>query len=504
MKKVILTVLDGVGISSQKKGNAFKQAHTPNIDYIMSNFPNSLLEASGLAVGLPKNQVGNSEVGHMSIGSGRLIEQDLIRINKSILEETFYQNKAFLKAINNCKENNTNIHLIGLVSDGGIHSHLDHLLALLDFCYMQNFKQVYIHALLDGRDTEPKVAKKYLKILEDKIKQIGIGEIITVGGRYYLMNRDSNYDLTQKAYNAIVDGEGPLANNIYEVIETSYKNNITDEFILPTVIKKVPIQANDSIIFFNYRSDRMLQFLSSISNSNFNFFPRKRFLTPLTFITMTKYDKNNNITVAFSEPYLNNTLGDYLSQLNKRQIRISESEKQPHVTYFFSGCTKKPFPLEDRLIFERENVFTYDESPAMRSASITDAIIESTKSNYDLIVANYPNGDALGHTGILEAAIKGVESIDQCIGKILKNIDLDKYIWIITSDHGNCEHMISDDNMPDKTHTNNKVPFIIVNKEYQLNNGSLVDIAPTILDIMNIKIPKEMTGTSLLKGETHV
>lgn len=507
MKKILLTILDGVGINPKRKGNAFKLAKKPNIDYLMKHFPHSTLKASGTSVGLPKGQMGNSEVGHMTIGSGRVIDQDLIRINKSITDKSFFQKETFLLAIKNCQKYNSNLHLIGLVSDGGVHSHLNHLLALLDLCKEQNFDRVYIHALVDGRDTKPQVGQKYLTKVLDKISQNQLGEIITIGGRYYLMNRDRDYALTKKAYDVVVDGIGPQISNIDEAFKSTYRNNSSDEFMLPMVIKQVPINNNDSIIFFNYRSDRMIQFFRSLTDPDFKEFERSRGFISTTIVTMTKYEetsKHQEVYIAFKEALLTNTLGFYLSERGKSQIRISEFEKSAHVTYFFSGCTDTLFPGEKRIIFEKPDVFTYDESPAMRSTDITNAIIDSTKKGYDLIVVNYPNGDALGHTGIIPAVVKGIEYLDTALGKIYKAIDLNEYVWLITADHGNCEHMLDDKGQPDKKHTTNKVPFIVVNKDYQVKNGCLSDIAPTILNIMNMDIPKEMTGTSLIKGEKHV
>lgn len=507
MKKVLLTILDGVGINQKKKGNAFKLAKKPHLDYLINHFPNSKLKASGVAVGLPKGQMGNSEVGHTTIGSGRIIDQDLIKINKSISNKSFYQNEAFLKALKNCQKNNTNLHIIGLISDGGVHSHLNHLLALLDLCKKEKFTRVYIHAIVDGRDTKPKVGQKYLNKVLAKIDNNHLGEIITIGGRYYLMNRDRDYELTKKAYDVIVDGIGPQIKSIDEAFKTTYCNNSSDEFMLPMVIRKVPINNNDSVILFNYRSDRMIQFLRSMTNPDFKAFKRNRGFVMTTIVTMTKYEetpKLRKVYVAFKEELLNNTVGYYLSKLGKSQIRISEFEKSGHVTYYFSGCTDILFPKEKRIIFEKPDIFTYDESPAMRSVEITNAVIDSTKKGYDLIVVNYPNGDALGHTGIIPAAVKGIEYLDDAIGKIYQSIDLNEYVWIITADHGNCEYMLDENGHPDKKHTTNKVPFIIVNKDYQVKNGSLADIAPTILNIMNIDIPKEITGKSLIKGEKNV
>lgn len=503
MKPVVLCILDGVGLRNETYGNAFKEANTPNFDKLWNNYPHCTLEASGEFVGIPQGQMGNSEVGHTNIGAGRVVYQSLVRINKSIEDKSFYNNEAFLGAINNCKKNNSNLHLLGLVSDGGIHSHINHLFALLQLCKNEDFDRVYIHALLDGRDTEPLVAPKYIKMLQDKISEMGIGQIVTIAGRYYTMNRDRNWELTKLGYDAVVNGKGVFdADRIEKAFEYEYSEDNTDEFMKPTVIKSVPITDNDSMIMFNYRSDRMIQMLRALKDPDFKEFDVKQL--NLFLVTITDYESNpkyQNLHIAYPSIELINTLGEYLSNKGYKQLRLSEFEKSGHVTFYFSGCSDQLFNNEKRKIFDRAKVFTYDEDPKMRSYDITDYLIDSI-GKYDLIVTNFPNGDALGHTGIYPKVIEGIEQLDKCLGKIVEKTDLTKYTLIITADHGNCENMIDPDGTPNKMHSTARVPFIIVDSEYELDSnyvGKLADIAPTILEIMDLDIPKEMTGNILIK-----
>lgn len=502
-KKVILTILDGVGLRDETNGNAFWEAKTPNFDKLWNNNPHCKLEASGEFVGIPKGQMGNSEVGHTNIGAGRIVYQSLMKINKSIENGSFYSNEEFLKAINTCKNNNSNLHLLGLVSDGGIHSHINHLIELVKLCKLENFDRVYIHALLDGRDTEPLVAPKYISQLQEALNNIGIGEIITIGGRYYTMNRDRNWNLTEMGYNAIVNGKSNICvNTIQEAFEKEYEENNTDEFMKPTVLKSVPIKDGDSMIMFNFRSDRMIQLLRSLKDPNFKeFFVRR---IKLTLVTMTNYEENDlyeDLYVAYQPENLINTLGEHISNLGLRQLRLSEFEKYGHITFYFSGCSDMIYKGEDRKIFERPNVFTYDEDPKMRAFDITDYLLNSM-GQYDLIVVNYPNGDALGHTGVYPKVIEGLEELDKCLGELSSKIDFSQYTWIITADHGNCEYMIDFDGTPNKMHTTSVVPFIVVGSDYKMDSdyiGCLADIAPTILKLMDLEIPKEMTGNVLVK-----
>lgn len=503
MKPIVLTILDGVGFRDEIHGNAFRNANTPNFDYLWNNYPHCKLEASGEAVGIPDGQMGNSEVGHTNIGAGRIVYQSLLKINKSIEDETFFTNDKFLKAIDNCKKNNSNLHLLGMISDGGVHSHLNHLVALLELCKRKNFERVYIHALLDGRDTEPLVAPEYINYIKRKIDEIGVGKIVTIGGRYYAMNRDRNWDLTEVAYNAIVNGTSEIVvESTDEAFQKEYEENNTDEFMRPTVLDSIPINDGDSMIMFNYRSDRMIQMLRALKDPDFKEFKVKNI--DLFLVTMTDYEQNgkySHLYIAYEPEEVVNSLGEYISKLGMKQLRLSEFEKSGHVTFYFSGCSDIVYPLEDRKIFERPDVFTYDEDPKMRSYDITDYLIK-TLGSYDLTVVNYPNGDALGHTGIYDKAIEGIEHLDKCLGKLIKAINTNEITWIITADHGNCENMIEEDGTPNKMHTTNLVPFIIVDKNYIVDNhyvGRLADIAPTILKLMGVEIPEEMTGDVLVK-----
>ncbi len=505
MKPVVLCILDGIGLRDEVSGNAFAQANKPAFNYLWNNFPHTTLNASEEYVGLPSGQMGNSEVGHMNIGAGRIVLQELLRINKSIEDKTFYTNKNLLKAIENCKKNNTNLHLIGLVSDGGIHSQISHLFALLETCKIQNFDRVYIHAILDGRDTEPMVGPKYISMLKEKIKEIGIGKIITIMGRYYVMNRDRNWESTNVSYNAIIDGIGlNNCSSTDESFELEYKENVSDEFMKPTVIESIPINDNDSIITFNYRSDRMIQLTRAIMDPNFQEFKRRK-INPY-YTTMTEYEDEDyckNINVLFGTDDIVNTLGEVISKKGLKQLRLTEFEKRLHVTFYLSGCRKKKFPNEDNILIERPNVWTYDEKPEMRAYEITDNLIESLKKDYALIIVNYPNGDSVGHTGYLDKSIKAIEHIDICLEKIIRETKLKNYTLIIVADHGNCEYMIDPNGTPNKMHTTNKVPFIVCDKKYKLNEGNLCDVAPTILDILNLPCPKEMTGHSLIGGKNE-
>lgn len=506
MKKTVLCILDGVGLKDEEYGNAFKQAKTPNFDYLWNNYTHTTLEASGEYVGIPEGQMGNSEVGHTNMGAGRIVYQYLVRINNSIKDGSFFKNKEFLGAINNCKKNNTNLHLCGMVSDGGIHSHIDHLLALLDLCKKENFKNVYIHVLLDGRDTLPKACIPFIEKLNNKIKEIGIGEILTVGGRYYFMNRDRDWKLTEMGYNAIVNGESENnAPNIIDAINTAYSNDLTDEFIKPTIIKKLPIENKDSIILFNFRADRMIQPLRTLTDPNFKEFKRTRKIEDLYITTISEYenlDYEKNVHIAYKPIPINNSLGEIIAKNNLKQLRLTEAEKRGHVTFYFSGCDDTLYQGEDRIIYDKDDVFTYDEKPDMRSSAITESLIDAINNkDYSLIVTNYPNGDSLGHTGNFEKAIEGIEALDNCLGKIINETKTDEYNLFITADHGNCEIMLEEDGTPNKAHTTSIVPFILVSKNTKLKQkkGKLGDIAPTILDLMGLDIPKEMTGESLIE-----
>ena len=505
MKKVLLCIMDGVGIRAQSKGNALKNANTSTLDALLKEYPNMYLEASGEYVGLPKGQMGNSEVGHMAIGSGRVIYQSLEKINKGIEDETFYQNKELLNAINHAKENNSKLHLIGLLSDGGIHSHINHLFAILDMCQKVQFHNIYIHVITDGRDTAPDSGITYIKMLKEKIESLGFGHIATICGRYYMMDRDNRFDRVKLAYDMLTKGIGDK----YVYPEQAWKNNqargITDEFITPSIINSNGIiEENDSIITFNFRPDRLKELYASLTNKDYQCFERE-IPKNIKLVTMMPVANEVICTNAYSNESIDNVLGKVISDNNLSQLRIAETEKYAHVTYFFDGGKELELKNCKRVLIPSPKVSTYDLQPEMSAYIITDTLLKEINNQYDLIVLNYANGDMVGHTGVFEKGIKAVETVDKCLEKLINNIDLNEYIVIVTADHGNCEQMINDDDTINTAHTTNLVPFIILDKNINLVKnkiGSLVDIAPTILKIMGIDLPKEMTGDVLLDEES--
>lgn len=503
---VMLIVLDGWGIGKEYEGNAVYLANTPNFDRLMENFPNTQLKASGLAVGLPEGQMGNSEVGHLNIGAGRIVYQELTKISKSIEDGAFFEKEEFLKAIENAKKNNSKLHLMGLVSDGGVHSHNTHLYALLELCAKENFKDVYIHAFLDGRDVPPTIGKQHITELQQKIEEIGVGKIATVIGRYYAMDRDRRWDRTKLAYEAMVLGRGKRDTCPIEAVAKSYKEGINDEFIVPTVIVEegepvATIDSGDSIIFFNFRPDRARQITRAIVDEEFTGFERKKKVDTF-FVTMTEYDKTiENVHVAFKTEIPTNTLGEYVSNLGLNQLRIAETEKYAHVTFFLNGGREVPFENEDRILIPSPKVATYDLKPEMSAIEVKEEVLKRLNMDkYDLIILNFANPDMVGHTGKLEAAIKAVETVDACLGEIVDLLLEKGGKAIVTADHGNAEMMIDEkDNSPVTSHTTNKVPLILVGEEgVKLREGILADIAPTLLDIMGVVKPKEMTGETLI------
>lgn len=497
MKTFVLCILDGVGIRKEEKGNSVLLAKTPTLDYLFKTYPNSLLQASGTSVGLPSGQMGNSEVGHLNIGAGRVVYQPLQFITKNIEDKTFFENKNLLDAIEHSKKNNSKLHICGLLSDGGIHSHMKHLFALLDMCKKENITNVYLHLFTDGRDTLPRCATKFFDELNKKIKEVNIGTIATISGRYYAMDRDNNYDRIKKSYDAIVFGNAKKYDNYTDLLNDNYSNNIDDEFVLPGVIdSNGTIESKDSIIVFNYRPDRLRELFSSITNKNFNFFETKK-LEDIKLVTMMPVSSEVICTNAYNLPVLENTLGEYISDKGLKQLRIAETEKFAHVTYFFDGGEDKKLKNCDRILIPSPKVATYDLKPEMSAYEITDTLINKIE-NYDLVILNYANGDMVGHTGNLEASIKAVETLDDCLKKLHDKIkEIDGNLLII-ADHGNCEYMIDDDGNKVTSHTTSLVPCILCNNNYSLKDGALCDVAPTILKIMNIDIPKEMTGKSLV------
>ena len=498
---IMLMILDGFGETNHVEGNAIKEANTPNIDYLLKNYPNTLINASGEAVGLPEGQMGNSEVGHTNIGAGRIVYQELTRITKSIEDGSFNEIKELNDAIDNCVKNNTNLHIMGLVSDGGVHSHIRHLFGLLDFCKYKNFDRVYIHAFTDGRDTSPTSGINYIKELEDKINEVGIGKIVSVSGRFYAMDRDKRWNRIEKAYDAIVNAKAPNFESASKLIENSYKEDVTDEFIVPGIIDGgKEINNNDSIIFFNFRPDRARQLTRAITEPDFNEFNRKDINT--YYVCMTPYDDTlTHVHIAFKKEELKNTFGEYVSNLGYTQLRIAETEKYAHVTFFFNGGVETEYQNEDRILVPSPKVETYDLQPEMSANIVRDKAIEAIDSDkYNVIILNFANTDMVGHTGKMDAAIKAVETVDTAIGMIYKKIEEKNGILLITADHGNAEKMIDyEDKTPFTAHTTNKVPLIITKKGLNLKEGRLCDLAPTMLDLMNLPKPKEMTGESLIE-----
>ena len=499
MRKVLLCIMDGVGISDNIDKNAFYNARTPNYDYLINNYPHSKLVASGEEVGLPKGQMGNSEVGHTNIGAGRIVYQSLEYINNQIKTKEFFSNGKLLEVINYTKEKGSNLHIMGLLSDGGIHSSIDHLFALLDMCKDNNIDNVYLHMFTDGRDTMPDDGIKYLKSLNDKLSKLGIGKIVSLSGRYYAMDRDNRYDRVKLAYDAIINANGREYKDAIECWEKQHSQGITDEFIIPSVLdggKRV--KENDGIIVFNFRPDRIRELPSAITNINFNGFDRE-YIPNIKMVTMMGVSDEVICDNAFELPLVINPLGEYISKLGLTQLRIAETEKYAHVTYFFDGGVEMDLKGCKRILIPSSHVATYDLKPEMSASEITDKLIEEINNNEpDLIVLNYANGDMVGHTGNYDAAVKGIEAVDSCLGRLIKNNVLDKYTLFLTADHGNCEVMEIEGKMNTK-HTTNLVPLIVTDKNITLKDGKLGDIAVSILNIMNIDKPKEMTGNNLIE-----
>ncbi len=499
MKPVVLCILDGVGMRDSMHGNAFKMAKKPNFDYLWNTYPHSLLEASGELVGLPKGQMGNSEVGHLNIGAGRIVFQPLQLITKHINDGTFFTNEELLDVIKHVKDNNSKMHLFGLVSDGGIHSTMSHLFACIDLCKKEGIKELYIHAFLDGRDTLPKSAGKYLDMLNLKLKEVGIGSIATISGRYYAMDRDNRWDRIEKAYDAIVNNKGEHFDNYKDVLESNYNKDITDEFVVPAIIdEKGMVKENDGLIVFNFRPDRLRELFTVLTNPDFKDFKRD-FIPNLKLVTMLTVADTVKFTQAFHMVDLKNTLGDYVSSLGLKQLRIAETEKYAHVTYFFDGGIDKELEGCKRILIPSPKVATYDLKPSMSAYEVTDTLLKELDNNYDMIILNYANGDMVGHTGVLNAAIEAVEVLDECLGKLYSKVKELGGVMIIIADHGNCEWMLDDNNNVITSHSTNKVPCIITSHEYKVHDGKLGDVAPIILKLMNLDIPSEMTGEILIE-----
>ncbi|MEE1056252.1 MAG: 2,3-bisphosphoglycerate-independent phosphoglycerate mutase [Acutalibacteraceae bacterium] len=504
-KPTVLIIMDGYGIAPVSGGNAVTTANTPNLDKIFAENPYTTIGASGLAVGLPDGQMGNSEVGHTNMGAGRIVYQDLTRITKAIEDGEFEKNEVLLNAMENVKKNNTALHIMGLLSDGGVHSFNGHLYALLEMAKKQNVEKVFVHAFMDGRDVPPSSGKDFVADCVAKMKEIGVGKIATVEGRYYAMDRDTNWDRVEKAYAAMVYGEGNKACCAVKAMENSYAEGVTDEFVIPTVLDGAEtIKQNDSVVFINFRPDRAREITRTFVDPEFNGFERKNGMFPLTFVCMTEYDATMpNVEIAFKAQELNNTFGEYLAAQGKTQLRIAETEKYAHVTFFFNGGVEAPYEGEDRVLVASPKVATYDLQPEMSAPEVCEKVVDSIKSGkYDAIILNFANCDMVGHTGVFEAAVKAVETVDQCVGKVVDAVKAMNGIAVITADHGNADKMVDTDGEPFTAHTTNLVPLCVVGYDCKLKQegGKLADIAPTMLQMMDIPQPKEMTGESLIEG----
>ncbi len=506
-KPMMLMILDGFGINENEKANAVKLANTPNIDKLMTTWPTTRIFTSGLNVGLPDGQMGNSEVGHTNIGAGRIVYQDLTRITKSIEDGDFFSIKELAEAIENCKKYNSKLHIMGLLSDGGVHSHIRHLAAILEFAKRKDFEDVYVHCFLDGRDTPPSSGESYISKLEEKMKEKGVGKIATISGRFYAMDRDKRWERVSKAYDALVKGEGEKATSPITAIESSYQKEVFDEFVLPTVICNsnneplATIQDHDSVIFFNYRPDRAREITRSLVDPNFDGFEVKPL--DLYYVCFTQYDETiPNVHIAFKPETLKNTFGEYVSNQDLTQLRIAETEKYAHVTFFFNGGEEKQYLGEDRILVPSPKVETYDMQPEMSAEEVTNKVVEAIKSDkYDCIILNYANPDMVGHTGNLEAAIKAIETIDGCVQRVVDAIEEKNGMIIMTADHGNAEQMMDyKTGEPHTAHTTNPVPLVLIGVEgVKLKEGKLADLAPTMLELMELPKPKEMTGESLIE-----
>jgi len=505
---ILLLVMDGFGLSPQKEGNAVALASKPNVDRIFAGYPYTTLGASGLDVGLPEGQMGNSEVGHLNLGAGRVVYQEITRIDKAIRDKTFFENRVLIEGMEKARQRDSSLHLMGLVSDGGVHSSPRHLYALLRLAKERQVKKVFVHAFLDGRDTSPTAGAGYVQELMDKFKEIGVGRLATIAGRYYAMDRDKRWDRVEKAYQAMVRGDGNHSSDAIAAIKASYRQNTTDEFVLPTVIAdgtnpaEGRIKKGDVGIFFNFRADRARELSHALTDKDFTEFPRPDGLT-MDLISMTLHDKELKSEIAFPPVRLNNILGEVLSREGKKQLRIAETEKYAHVTFFFNGGVEQPFEGEDRVLIHSPHVATYDLKPEMSALEVTDRVVKEIKSDkYDFILLNYANPDMVGHTGVLSAAIQAVEVVDKCVGQVVAAVKQVKGTAMVTADHGNAEQMIDpEDGQVFTAHTNDRVPFALVSDEFKVklrDGGKLADVAPTILGLMHIDQPKEMQGENLI------
>ncbi len=507
-KPVLLCIMDGFGKNPSNEGNAIAAANTPNLDKLMAENPMTYIGASGMDVGLPDGQMGNSEVGHTNIGAGRVVYQELTRISKSIDDGDFFSNEALVGAMENCKKHGSALHLMGLMSDGGVHSHNTHMYAIVELAKKMGLNDVYVHCFLDGRDVPPASGADYVAQTVEKLKEIGVGKVVTVMGRYYAMDRDNRWERVSKAYAAMVYGEGNKNSDPVDAIKASYEvidedgKNLTDEFVLPTVcVENATIKANDSVVFFNFRPDRAREITRTFVDEAFNGFERKNGFFPLYYVCMTQYDATMpNVHVAFKPQTLDNTFGEYMAKMGKTQLRIAETEKYAHVTFFFNGGVEKQYDGEDRILVASPKVPTYDMQPEMSAYEVTDKVVEAVKSGkYDAVILNFANCDMVGHTGVFEAAKAAVEAVDTCVGKVAQAVKEMDGVMLITADHGNADKMVAEDGTPFTAHTTFPVPFVVVGYPCKLREGGrLCDIAPTMLKIMNLEQPKEMSGESLV------
>lgn len=500
-KPLILCILDGFGIA-EKEGNAIYAAKTPNLDRIFAENPTTAIGASGMDVGLPEGQMGNSEVGHTNIGAGRIVYQELTRITKSIADGDFFENEALCGAIENALKNNSALHLMGLLSDGGVHSHNTHLYAIVELAKKMGLEKVYVHAFLDGRDVPPSSGKDFVAACAEKLEEIGVGKIATVMGRYYAMDRDNRWERVVKAYDAMVLREGVECCCAVKAVENSYNEGVTDEFVVPAVIEGgEAISPNDSVVFFNFRPDRAREITRTFVDESFDGFERRNGFFPLYYVCMTQYDATMpNVQVAFKPQSLVNTFGEYISNKGLTQLRIAETEKYAHVTFFFNGGVEKQYEGEDRILVASPKVATYDLQPEMSAYEVCDKCCEAIESGkYDVIILNFANCDMVGHTGVFEAAVSAVEAVDTCVGKVAASIEKMGGVTLITADHGNADKMIDADGSPFTAHTTNPVKFCVAGYPCKLREGGvLADIAPTMLKILNIEQPEEMTGKSII------
>lgn len=502
-KPLALIILDGFGNNPEEYGNAIKAANTPNIDRLFSENPKTLIGASGMDVGLPDGQMGNSEVGHTNIGAGRVVYQELTRITKAIKEGTFFENETLKNAMNECVKNNKKLHLFGLLSDGGVHSHNTHLYALVEMAKKMGVKDVFVHAFLDGRDVPPSSGLDFVTSCREELEKIGVGKIATVMGRYYAMDRDNRWERVEKAYSAMVYGEGEKFPCPVCAVKKSYENGVTDEFVVPAVCEEnATIDEGDSVVFFNFRPDRAREITRTLVDPDFNGFERKKGFFKLNYVCMTQYDATMpNVEVAFRPQSLDNTFGSYIADKGLTQLRIAETEKYAHVTFFFNGGVEAPYKNEDRALINSPKVATYDLKPEMSAYEVTDEVLKRIESDkYDVIILNYANCDMVGHTGVFDAAKAAVEAVDTCVGKVVNAISEKGGVALITADHGNADKMYDTDGSPFTAHTTNLVPFVVVGYDCELREGGkLADIAPTMLKILDLEQPKEMDGTSIIK-----